>query len=86
MKKLLEFFKKRLEIEKLKYQTGFCTTINVFGFARKNENFKKKFNPLDYEIKGFTNPYKPDLSSKPTEPTIPMNPKQYSFSLRKRNF
>jgi hypothetical protein len=37
----------------------------------------KKFNPSDYEIKGFTNPYKPDLDSKPKEPTIPMNPEIY---------
>jgi hypothetical protein len=76
MKKLLEFFKKKLEIRKL-------VSEMETKFARKNENFKKKFNPSDYEIKGFTNPYKPDLSSKPTEPTIPMNPKLYSFNLRK---
>ena len=43
-------------------------------------NFMKKFNPSDYEIKGFTNPYKPDLDSKPKEPTIPMNPEIYKNS------
>jgi hypothetical protein len=40
-------------------------------------DFIKKFNPSDYEIKGFTNPYKPDLSARPKEPTIPMNPEIY---------
>lgn len=39
--------------------------------------FLKKFNPSDYEIKGFTNPYKPDLSARPQEPTVPMNPDLY---------
>lgn len=81
MKKLLEYFKKRLRIRKLVSKMellSYNVPTNNFCFACENKNFKKKFNPSDYEIKGFTNPYKPDLSSKPKQKTIPMNPKLYS--------
>ena len=67
MKKLLEFFKKRLEIRKLVSQVellSYNAPTNIFRFAPENENFKKKF--------------KPDLSSKSKEPTIPMNLIRYT--------
>lgn len=41
---------------------------------------RKKFDPRDYEIKGYTNPYKPDIASRPTEPTIPMSPKIHNIT------
>jgi len=89
MKKLLEYFKKKLEIRKLVSQMELLSynTPNIFRFARENENFKKKFNPSDYEIKGFTNPYKPDLKFKPKGKTIPMNLKfSYGFTNPAKTF
>lgn len=77
MKKLIKmknYFKKKLKIRKLRHAIKklIYVFLNIF-YVRQQE---KKLKPIAING-GWKNPYKPDLSSKPNEPTIPMNPKIY---------